>query len=331
MLNTPHKSRGFTLVELLVVVAIIAVLIGLLLPALSKAQQAARSTKDSTQIGQIHKAMLIYANEEPQRRLPVPGLIHRNQSAGYLPPGVPQGTPNVGKECYAKNNTRNLYSVCVMREMFNPDLLYGPTEANDVVRESKDYNYAAYNPGGGIFWDGDTTGWNCANTADLDVGNFRGKIYLTTAPADPHDGCHFSYAAMVPCGQRKKQYWRADLIPEAAGTKPFIGTRGSKDGVTTGADYMQSPTLLLHGDKKEWQGNICYGDNHVSTENTFYPPSTVYECGNGNAKADNIFHAEFSCGAGTTSKGNGDAWLGIVIGAPQENNATAVTDALIPQ
>lgn len=324
------QTRAFTLVELLVVVAIIAVLIGLLLPALSKAQQSARTTKDSTQVQQIHKAMLIYANEDPQKKLPVPGWIHRDQSAGYLPPGIPQGTPNAGRECTKKNGTRNLFSLCVMREMFNPDLLYGPTEVNPVVREAKNYNYAAYNPAGGTFWDGDSAGWTCPNDT-ADMGNFRGKIYLTSSPADENDGCHFSYSSMVLCGQRKKSYWRADLIPEASGSKPMIGTRGTKNGAMTGADFLQSPTLLLHGDRKEWAGNVCYGDNHVSLEKTFYPASTVYECGNGNAKADNIFHCEHSCSPSPSGAAAGDAWLGIVIGNPTDTSAAVGTDALLPQ
>ena len=64
---------GFTLVELLVVMAIIALLIGLLLPALSKARAAARTTKDASQINQIHKALLIYANSDKDNELPIPG------------------------------------------------------------------------------------------------------------------------------------------------------------------------------------------------------------------------------------------------------------------
>ncbi|MBI1304171.1 MAG: prepilin-type N-terminal cleavage/methylation domain-containing protein, partial [Phycisphaera sp.] len=63
-------TRGFTLVELLVVVAIISLLIGLLLPALGRAQRAAKSLNDSANISQVHKGFLTYANSDPKGRLP---------------------------------------------------------------------------------------------------------------------------------------------------------------------------------------------------------------------------------------------------------------------
>ena len=63
------EPRGFTLVELLVVVAVIAVLIALLLPALSAARRKAR---DITCMGQ-------------QRQLGAAILIYVGMSDGYLP------------------------------------------------------------------------------------------------------------------------------------------------------------------------------------------------------------------------------------------------------
>jgi prepilin-type N-terminal cleavage/methylation domain-containing protein/prepilin-type processing-associated H-X9-DG protein len=58
-----RRNAGFTLIELLVVVAIIALLISILLPSLSKAREQARSTLCSSRIGQLAKAILIYAND----------------------------------------------------------------------------------------------------------------------------------------------------------------------------------------------------------------------------------------------------------------------------
>src|SRR3954463_3782015 len=55
--------RGFAPVELLVVIGIIALLISILLPALSKARKAANTTKCLAQHKQLMSAFLIYSSE----------------------------------------------------------------------------------------------------------------------------------------------------------------------------------------------------------------------------------------------------------------------------
>src|SRR2546430_15353150 len=64
------SRRGFTLVELLVVIGIIALLISILLPALSKARKSANTAKCLSTVRQLGMALTMYQNEHRGRGIP---------------------------------------------------------------------------------------------------------------------------------------------------------------------------------------------------------------------------------------------------------------------
>ena len=135
----PKRSGGsvFTLIELLIVIAIIAILAGMLLPALNSAREMARSSSCVSKEKQLYLAIQGYAGDN-QEFMPsavmwkeelFPAYI--KQAAGDSPKNYPFKTrkggtgslmcPSIAKSCYEAENVEgrwfgSSYGVTVFRE-----------------------------------------------------------------------------------------------------------------------------------------------------------------------------------------------------------------------
>lgn len=66
-ISTLRRSQGFTLIEVLTVIAIIAILSAILVPTVTQMRETARKTKDINNLRQIINASLLFASQNSER------------------------------------------------------------------------------------------------------------------------------------------------------------------------------------------------------------------------------------------------------------------------
>jgi prepilin-type N-terminal cleavage/methylation domain-containing protein/prepilin-type processing-associated H-X9-DG protein len=250
------RSKGFTLIELLVVMGIIALLLAILLPALSKARATTKRVKDSTQLQQVHKGWLTLARDN-NGAFPTPGLSDRLPVNGTNIPGK-------GAEDVTQNTHANMYSLCIMQNSFSTDILVSPAEVSTNVLVLANYNYDQYNPLGtnDQFWDPQFQ-------TRLDAGQLSNT----------------SYGTLHPLGARKNKQWRDVLDSKFV----VLANRGVINGSLQPTDYLASKTLAIHGGAKEWEGNVCFNDGHVIFDKKFQPDGISQYTQGTTTIEDNIF------------------------------------------
>lgn len=105
MSNRPLHRPGFTLVELLVVIGIIALLIGILLPALNTARESARTIKCAANLRSVGQGIAIYTAEN-KGALPASNYYKglRSENGQQLPTTPDQGYVHWSSFIYGDKN-----------------------------------------------------------------------------------------------------------------------------------------------------------------------------------------------------------------------------------
>lgn len=101
-LRAAFGSRGFTLLELMVVIAIVAVLATLLVPALMKAREQGQSSVCKNNMRQLALAMIQYADDDADF-LPWPGDVDRNWNPDWMFGGQTDTYPDQPEKWKSKN------------------------------------------------------------------------------------------------------------------------------------------------------------------------------------------------------------------------------------
>ncbi|WP_428388506.1 type II secretion system protein [Mucisphaera sp.] len=233
-----RKVMGFTLIELLVVISIIALLIGILLPALGAARRTARQMQSNANVRSIHQAMVTFAQGNNER---YPGLDTRGR---IEPADEDQWTVNDDAESGGHPGTRVIK--LLQGAFFTGEIAISPADTKQVWTEA--------------------LGTGTAAVDDITDANYSYAMLRLQSDDDDAEG-ETAAAANLPKFGRVPNEWRDTYNTEA----PVISDRNtganhysdSDPGVSGTGGQVQSIHTTEEGD---WRGSVGYNDNNVQFE-----------------------------------------------------------------
>ena len=193
------------------VVSIIALLIGILLPALQRAKREAGAVRDGAQLKQIHTAMVTWATNN-NGRFPRPEFLDKR---GYTEGAeITAGTDDTNG--WEKNRTGPIFSILIFNRLMVPEVFVSPNEPNGSIIPKTDFHYGNLPTNWSqvaqpelALWDPSFLGTPSTEDRSLDVVGSELRLLQ-------QGNNSYGHTPVIPTTTRYNRHWRNSLSASQA-------------------------------------------------------------------------------------------------------------------